>query len=111
MEKKLDIYRHYKNEMGISLNKREREAVLKNYDSTAVEILMGKKMFTRRQVEAAVRIQAWWRKAKMRAWFSIITRIRNQAASRIQQAWKYYMMIRVWPGILEGMQEKASVLL
>lgn len=48
MEKKLDIYRHYKNEMGISLNKKERDQVLKNYDSTAVEILMGKKMFTKR---------------------------------------------------------------
>ena len=56
MEKKLDIYRHYKNEMGISLNKKERDQVLKNYDSTAVEILMGKKMFTKRQVEAAIRI-------------------------------------------------------
>ena len=48
MEKKLDIYRHYKDEMGVSLNKREREKVLKNYDSTAVEILMGRKMFTMR---------------------------------------------------------------
>ena len=56
MEKKLDIYRRYKDEMGISLNKKERDQVLKNYDSTAVEILMGKKMFTKRQVEAAVRI-------------------------------------------------------
>ena len=46
MEKKLDIYRKYKNEMGVSLTKKERENVLKHYDSTGVEILMGRKMFT-----------------------------------------------------------------
>ena len=100
MEKKLDIYRHYKDEMGVTLNKREREKVLKNYDSTAVEILMGRKMFTKRQVEASIRIQCWWRKTKLRAWFSIIKRIRHTAAQKIQRAWKYYMMIRVWPIML-----------
>lgn len=111
MEKKLDIYRHYKHEMGISLNKRERDKVLKNYDSTAVEILMGRKMFTKRQVEAAIRIQCWWRKTKMRAWFSIIQKIRHHSAQKIQRAWKYFMMIRVWPAMLEDMQQKASLLL
>ena len=48
MEKKLDIYRTYKNEMGVTLKKKERENVLKHYDSTAVEIFMGRKMFTMR---------------------------------------------------------------
>ena len=48
MEKKLDIYRHYKDEMGVSLTKRERENVLKHYDSNGVEMLMGRKMFTAR---------------------------------------------------------------
>ena len=56
MEKKLDIYRKYKDELGVSLNKREREKVLNHYDSTGVEILIGRKMFSIRQVEAAVRI-------------------------------------------------------
>ena len=111
MEKKLDIYRRYKDEMGISLNKKERDQVLKNYDSTAVEILMGKKMFTKRQVEAAVRVQSWWRKTKMRSWFSIIRRIRNAAALHIQRAWKNYMMIRVWPEMLKEMQDNAAMLL
>jgi len=64
MERKLDIYRKYKDELGISLNKKEREKVMKHYDSTGVEILMGRKMFDIRQVDAAVRIQAWWRKCK-----------------------------------------------
>jgi len=73
MEKKLDIYKTYKNELGVTLKKKERENVLKHFDSTAVEILMGRKMFTLRQVEAAVRLQSWWRKAKLRAWFSLIT--------------------------------------
>ena len=73
----MDIYRKYKDEMGVTLNKKERENVLKNYDSTGVELLMGKKMFTMRQVEAAIRLQCWWRKTKLRAWFSIITRIRS----------------------------------
>ena len=56
MEKKLDIYRKYKDEMGVSLTRKERENVLKHYDSTGVEILMGRKMFSMRQTEAAVRI-------------------------------------------------------
>ena len=48
MEKKLDIYRKYKDEMGVSLTRKERENVLKHYDSTGVEILMGRKMFSMR---------------------------------------------------------------
>ena len=64
MERKLDIYRKYKDELGISQNKKERLKVMKLYDSTGVEILMGRKMFDIRQVDAAVRIQAWWRKCK-----------------------------------------------
>ena len=64
MERKLDIYRKYKDELGISLNKKERLKVMKLYDSTGVEILMGRKMFDIRQVDASVRIQAWWRKCK-----------------------------------------------
>ena len=64
MERKLDIYRKYKDELGISLNKKERLKVMKLYDSTGVEILMGRKMIDIRQVDAAVRIQAWWRKCK-----------------------------------------------
>ena len=83
MERKLDIYRKYKDEMGVSLTKNERTKVLKHYDSTGVEILMGRKMFTMRQVQAAVRIQCWWKKTKLRAWFSLITQIRHNAAYRI----------------------------
>ena len=56
MERKLDIYRRYKDQMGVSLTKNERTKVLKQYDSTGVEILMGRKMFTMRQVQAAIRI-------------------------------------------------------
>ena len=56
MERKLHIYRRYKDDLGVSLTKKERENVLTNFDSTGVEILMGRKMFTLRQVEAAVRV-------------------------------------------------------
>lgn len=56
MERKLDIYRRYKDTMGVTLSKQERDNVLKNYDSVGVELFMGKKMFTIRQVEAAIRI-------------------------------------------------------
>ena len=48
MEKKLSIYRKYKDEMGVSLTKKERENVMKHYDSNGVELLMGRKMFTMR---------------------------------------------------------------
>lgn len=83
MEKKLGIYRKYKDEMGVSLNKKERENVLTHYNSNGVELLMGRKMFTMRQTEAAIRIQCWWRKIKMRAWFNLITRLRAFAAIKI----------------------------
>lgn len=56
MEKKLSIYRVYKEEMGVTLTKKERENVLNHYDSASVELLMGKKMFTMRQIDAAIRI-------------------------------------------------------
>ena len=50
MEKKLKIYRKYKDEMGVTLTKTERENVLNHYNPNAVELLMGRKMFTMRQV-------------------------------------------------------------
>jgi|Transcript_32203 alkaline phosphatase len=49
MERKLHIYRIYKDELGVSLSKSERENVLNRFDSTGVELLMGRKMFTIRQ--------------------------------------------------------------
>ena len=42
---------------------------------------------------------------------SIIQKIRHHSAQKIQRAWKYFMMIRVWPAMLEDMQQKASLLL
>ena len=45
-ERKLHIYRRYKDDMGVTLTKKEREQVMNHYDSTGVEILMGRKMFT-----------------------------------------------------------------
>lgn len=44
MERKLDIYRKYKDELGVSLNKKEREDLLQNFDSQSVELLMERKM-------------------------------------------------------------------
>lgn len=72
---------------------------------------MGRKMFTIRQIEAAVRIQSWWRMSKLRAWFSIIRRIRHEAATKLQRSWRNFLMIRVWPEMLQGMQAKAAVIL
>lgn len=46
MEKKLQIYRVYKDELGISLNKQERNKVINKFDSNGVELLMGRKMFS-----------------------------------------------------------------
>jgi len=83
MEKKLSVYRVYKEEMGITLSKKERENVLKHYDSASVELLMGRKMFTMRQTEAAVRIQAWWRMVKIFKWMKLIKTVRRLAALKI----------------------------
>ena len=83
MEKKLTIYRQYKDTLGVSLSKQERDKVMKHYDSNGVELLMGRKLFTQRQIDAAVRIQSWWRKAKLRAWFSLISNIRHSACIKI----------------------------
>ena len=46
MEKKLTIYRQYKDNLGVTLSKNEREKVMKHYDSNGVELLMGRKLFT-----------------------------------------------------------------
>ena len=72
MEKKLDIYRRYKDELGISLTKRERQKVLNKFDEAGVEVLLGRKLFSHRQVLAALRIQTWWRGMKVKAWFNLI---------------------------------------
>lgn len=45
MEKKLDIYKRYKHELGITLTKNERKRVLNKFDETGVEVLMGRKLF------------------------------------------------------------------
>jgi len=64
MNRKLNVYRKYKNEMGVTLNKKEREDVLGRYASVDVEILMGHKMYDLRQEQAAIKIQNWLRKSK-----------------------------------------------
>ena len=79
----MQVYRIYKDELGVQLNKRERENVLKKFDSTGVELLMGRKMFTIRQIQAAIRIQSWWRKQKNYTWFRLIQQIRILAAFKI----------------------------
>ena len=56
MERKLQIYRVYKDELGVSLTKNERDKVINKFDSTGVELLMGRKMFSMRQQQAAIRI-------------------------------------------------------
>jgi len=48
MEKKLDIYKHYKDELGIKLSNTERKKVLSKFDETGVEVLMGRKLFSQR---------------------------------------------------------------
>ena len=80
MERKLDIYRRYKDELGISLSKKERQKVLNKFDETGVEILLGRKLFSHRRVGAAVRIQANWRMYKVHKWYSLINMLRNQSA-------------------------------
>jgi len=90
MERKLAIYRTYKDEMGVTLTKTERDKVLNHFDSNGVELLLGRKMFSIRQVEAAVRIQSWWRARKMRAWYNLICVIRKMAAIKIQRTFKTF---------------------
>lgn len=111
MERKLDIYRKYKDGFGVSLNKKERENVFNHFDATGVEVLMGRKLFTNRQVEAAVRIQAWWRKSKFRQWFSIIVQLRVQAAIRIQRSWRNFVRLKIWPLTVKRMRQQAAVVL
>lgn len=46
MEKKLDIYRRYKDELGISLTKNERKKILNKFNETGVEVILGRKLFS-----------------------------------------------------------------
>lgn len=111
MEKKLKIYRKYKDEMGVTLSKNERENVFNHYNPSGVELMMSKKMFTIRQVQAAVRIQSWFKKAKLRAWFSLISSIRKLAAVKIQRTWRVYLKLRVWPDMIKNQKNKAAITL
>lgn len=44
----MNIYRIYKDELGVNLTKRETSNVLNKFDSNGVELLMGRKMFSLR---------------------------------------------------------------
>ena len=111
MEKKLKIYRKYKDDLGVTLSKTERDNVLNNFSCNGVELLMGRKMFTMRQTQAAVRIQSWWKKAKLRAWFSLISNIRRVAVTKIQRTWRVYLRLRVWPEMLKANKDQAATVL
>ena len=111
MEKKLKIYRKYKDDLGVTLSKTERDNVLNNFSCNGVELLMGRKMFTMRQTQAAVRIQSWWKKAKLRAWFSLISNIRKVAVTKIQRMWRVYLRLRVWPEMLKANKDQAATVL
>ena len=43
MERKLDTYRKYKNEMGVQLTRKERDLVFNEFDSSEVSVLMSQK--------------------------------------------------------------------
>jgi hypothetical protein len=45
MERKLDVYKRYRDDFGVDFTQTEREKILNNYDRTGVEVLVGKKMF------------------------------------------------------------------
>jgi hypothetical protein len=45
MEKKMLIYRHYRDEFGVDFTQTERNKIITTYDSAGVEVLVGKKMF------------------------------------------------------------------
>ena len=83
MERKLDIYRKYKDEMGVSLNKKERQDLLLNKNFENVGLFMTRKMVSKQQEDAAILLQRWFKKSKHRAWFSLIAQIRKTAASKI----------------------------
>ena len=108
MERKLNIYRIYKDELGVQLNKRERDNVLNRFDSNSVELLMGRKMFSLRQEQAAIRIQTWWRKEKMFLWFRLVKRLRLVAATRIQRTWTMFKRNRLMPLKNATLQVKAA---
>lgn len=109
MNRKLNVYRKYKNEMGVTLNKKEREDVLGRYASVDVEILMGHKMYDLRQEQAAIKIQNWLRKSKQRNWFNIIASIRSTAASKIQRFWKRYLDLYIMPGKITNRKNRAAL--
>ena len=109
MEKKLDIYRHYKDQLGITLTKKERKKVLDKYNETGVEVLMGRKLFNQKQVTAAMRIQTWWRMHKLFSWFNLIRKIRAEAACKVQKAWKNFRLLRIVPKMMSNERQGAAV--
>jgi len=72
MERKLEIYKRYREDHGVEFSQTERDKVLNSHDRTGVEVLIGKKMFRQKQEIAAIRIQSCWRMYKWRSWFNLI---------------------------------------
>ena len=70
---------------------------------------MGRKMFNLRQTQAAIRIQAWWRKQKHHTWFRLVTRIRTLAAMRMQRAWRTYKFVRIIPNQNKHLHRGAAI--
>lgn len=87
MERKLEVYKRYRDDFGVDFSKTERDLILNNFNTTGVEVMVGKKMFRQKQELAAIRIQSWWRMCKCRLWYRLIKEIRISAAQKLQRQW------------------------
>ena len=107
MERKLDVYKRYRDDFGVDFTQTERDKILNNYDQTGVEVLVGKKMFRQKQDIAAVRIQSWCRQ-----WFNIIQQIRYQAAVKIQRKWRMLRNTVLFdPKTIEKVGNRAAIMI
>lgn len=85
---------------------------MNNFDSTGVEVMVGKKMFRQKQELAAIRIQAWWRKTKARIWYKLIKEVRMTAADKISRAYRQWKLSRALsPQTVKKTKHKAAVII
>lgn len=66
-------------------------------------------MFSIRQVEAAVRIQSWWRMTKHGMWYNLVRHIRHDAAIRIQRLFRSHLHHKVMPEMTKVLRNEAAI--
>ena len=93
---KTQLLLDYKEQFGIILHFDEHKKLFNQLDDKGLEIVLKKKLATKKQFIAAQTIQARFRGFICRKWYQEVHKIRSNVAIRYQRLWrKYYRNVVV----------------